>query len=252
LSDAKILRGHRELIRRYAELAPGDAFIGQVGEKHIRQALLIDCQARGVRCYPSPLAQCLHHSKSAQAFVLKEFMLPQTRVISRRSDLLAAVGEYGKAGIGAVVTKQDHMHCGHGVRLWESAELLYSLMGLDSEAFPFVLQPFLADFTDVRVIIAGQYVEAYTRSNPDGFRKNLSAGGMSAPYRLSSEEVEFCRRIMDRAGFPYAHIDLHILEDGGIYMSEIALNGGLKGAAIRRPELDQIKQDILELLAKGA
>jgi glutathione synthase/RimK-type ligase-like ATP-grasp enzyme len=252
LSDAKIIRGHQELMRRYAELKPGDVFIGKIGAKPIRQALLIDCQARGIRCFPSALAQCLHHSKTAQAFVLKEFMLPLTRVISRRNDLLTAATEYGKAGIGAVVTKQNQMHCGHGVRKWDSAEMLYNLLGFETEAFPFVLQPFLPEFTDVRAIVAGQYREAYARSNPGGFRKNLAAGGSSVPYDLSSEQVAFCRRVMDRAGFPFAHIDLHVTSDGKIYLSEIALNGGLKGAAVGRPELDQIKQEILELLARGA
>jgi ribosomal protein S6--L-glutamate ligase len=239
-------------MRRYADLKAGDVFIGQVGATSVRQALLIDCQARGIQCFPSALAQCLHHSKTAQAFVLKEFMLPRTRVISRRSDLLAAATDYGKAGIGAVVTKQNRMHCGHGVRKWDSAEMLYNLLGFETEAFPFVLQPFLSEFTDVRAIIAGQYREAYARDNPGGFRKNLSAGGSSTPYNLSSEELDFCRRVLERSGFPYAHIDLHVTSDGKIYLSEITLNGGLKGAAVRRPELDQIKQEILELLAKGA
>ena len=247
-----IIRGHQELMRRYAELKPGDIFIGQVGARSIHQALLIDCQARRIRCFPSALAQCLHHSKTAQAFVLNEFMLPRTRVVSRRSDLLAAATEYGKAGIGAVVTKQNQMHCGHGVRKWDSAEMLYNLLGFETEAFPFVLQPFLAEFTDVRAIIAGQYREAYARRNPGGFRKNLAAGGSSVPYDLSCNEVDFCLRVMERAAFPYAHIDLHVTPEGKIYLSEIALNGGLKGAAVNRPELDQIKQEILELLAKGA
>ena len=246
-----IIRGHRELMQRYAELKPGDVFVGQVGAKHLRQSLLIDCTQRGVRCFPSALAQSLHHSKTAQAFILTDFMLPHTRVISRRSDLLAAAADYGKAGIGAVVTKQNHMHCGHGVRMWDSVEILYNLLGFAPDAFPFVLQPFLADFTDIRAIIAGQYVEAYVRSNPGGFRKNLSAGGQSTPHRLSQAQEQFCRKVMGRAAFPYAHIDLHLTGDGGIYLSEIALNGGLKGAAIRRTELEKIKQEILEVLAEG-
>jgi glutathione synthase/RimK-type ligase-like ATP-grasp enzyme len=246
-----IVRGHRELMRRYAELKPGDVFVGQVGAKHLRQSLLIDCTERGVRCFPSALAQSLHHSKAAQAFILAGFMLPHTRVISRRSDLLAAASDYGKAEVGAVVTKQNHMHCGHGVRMWDSVEILYNLLGFAPDAFPFVLQPYISDFTDVRAIIAGQYVEAYVRSNPGGFRKNLSAGGQSTPHRLTEEQERFCRQVMGRAGFPFSHVDLHLTADGGIYLSEIALNGGLKGAAIRRPELDQIKAEILEVLAEG-
>ena len=40
-----------------------------------------------------------------------------------------------------------------------------------------------------------------------------------------------------------------ILENGGCYLSEIALNGGIKGARIGREELDQEKKTLLEKLA---
>jgi len=246
-----IVRGHRELMRRYEELKPGDIFIGLVGDKVLRQSLLIDCLQRGIRCYPSALAQTLHHFKTAQAWILGRWMLPLTCVISRRSELLALVSAYGEAGIGAVVTKQDHMHCGHGVRKWESADILYNLAGFSEDAFPFVMQPFLSSFTDIRVVIAGDYREAYVRSNPDSFRKNLSAGGKSTTHTLTAEQTEFCRQVMARGGFSYAHIDLHVTEDGRIYLSEITLNGGLKGAKISRDELDRRKQSILESLAAG-
>ncbi|MCF8078943.1 MAG: hypothetical protein K9K88_06650 [Desulfobacterales bacterium] len=241
-----IVRGHRELIRRYEELKPGDIFIGLVGDKVLRQSLLIDCLQRGIRCYPSALSQTLHHFKTAQARILGRWMLPLTRVISRRSDLLAAAGLYAKAGIGPVVTKQDHMHCGHGVRKWESVEILYNLAGFSPGAFPFVMQPFLASFTDIRVVVADDYQEAYERSNPGSFRKNLSAGGKSRPHELTPEQTSFCREVMTRGGFAYAHIDLHVTEEGRIYLSEITLNGGLKGAKISRDELDRRKQMILE------
>ncbi len=246
-----IVRGHQELIRRYEELKPGDIFIGLVGDKILRQSLLIDCLQRGIRCYPSALAQTLHHFKTAQARILGRWMLPLTCVISRRSDLLAAAGDYAKAGIGSVVTKQDHMHCGHGVRKWESVETLYNLAGFSEDAFPLVMQPFLASFADVRVVIAGDYREAYERSNPYSFRKNLAAGGKSSPHELTPEQTSFCREVMARGGFAYAHIDLHLTEAGRVYLSEITLNGGLKGAKISRDELDRKKQSILESLAAG-
>ena len=42
---------------------------------------------------------------------------------------------------------------------------------------------------------------------------------------------------MKRGKFPYAHIDLLTTEDGHNYLSEIALNGGMKGSRITREEL---------------
>jgi ribosomal protein S6--L-glutamate ligase len=55
---------------------------------------------------------------------------------------------------------------------------------------------------------------------------------------------------MQRGKFPFAHIDLMLLESGECYLSEIALNGGVKGARISREALDQKKQALLEQLAR--
>jgi ribosomal protein S6--L-glutamate ligase len=135
------------------------------------------------------------------------------------------------------------------VRKWDTIETLYSFVALSESSYPFVLQPFLNNFTDVRVIIAGDYMEAYVRHNPDNFRMNISMGGKNYPYEINTNLLNFCRKAMERGKFPYAHLDIHITDDGTYYLSEIALNGGTKGAKIRRKELDQKKQDVLERLA---
>jgi ribosomal protein S6--L-glutamate ligase len=54
---------------------------------------------------------------------------------------------------------------------------------------------------------------------------------------------------MQRGKFPYAHLDLMVFENDACYLSEIALNGGIKGARISREELDQKKMAVLEKLA---
>jgi len=241
-----IVRGARELMDRYHELGPGDVFVGPLGLSHLKESIFVDLLERGVRCYPSALSQILYRSKTAQAIFLNQWMLPHTRVVSRRIELMDAIGDYSRHKISQVVTKQNRLHCGHGVCLWNSMEMLYSHVGLKEDAYPFVLQPFLKDFIDIRVIVAGDYVEAYTRDNPYNFRKNLSSGGSSVPYRLDDKQVALCRDIMKRGKFPYAHIDLHVTEDHRVYLSEIALNGGLKGASINRPDLDGKKEQILE------
>jgi ribosomal protein S6--L-glutamate ligase len=173
-------------------------------------------------------------------------MLAHTCVITRRTDLVEAINTYTKLDIAPVITKEDHMHCGHGVRKWDTIETLYNYMALAESSYPFVIQPFLSDFTDVRVIIAGEYIEAYVRYNPNNFRMNISMGGKNHPYDMNTELLNFCRTIMERGKFPYAHLDIHITDDGSYYLSEITLNGGTKGAKIRRKELDQKKQDVLE------
>jgi ribosomal protein S6--L-glutamate ligase len=205
---------------------------------------------RGVSCFPSPLSQVLNHSKATQAVVLNNWMSPHTIVVARRTDLIGAINTYNRLGIAPVVTKEDRLHCGHGVRKWDTIETLYSFVALSETSYPFVIQPFLDNFKDIRVIIAGDYREAYVRHNPDNFRKNISMGGKNYPHEMNTDLLNFCRTAMERGKFPYAHLDIHIMDDGTYYLSEIALNGGTKGAKIRRRELDQKKQDVLERLAK--
>ena len=244
-----IVRTNRELKAKYNELTAGDIFIGNLSLKYLKHPLLIDMLERGIRCLPSPLAQILNSSKVAQAFVLHEWMLPHTQAISRRTDLIDAINTFGKNGIGPVVTKQDDLHCGHGIRRWETIETLYSFMALAESSYPFVLQPFQERFTDIRVIIVGDHVESYTRSNLYNFRVNLSSGGTGSPYKLDEKKEAFCRSVMQRGKFPFAHLDLMILENGECYLSEITLNGGIKGARISREDLIQNKKALLEKLA---
>ncbi len=244
-----IFRTNRELKASYNELTAGDVFIGNLSLKYLKQPMLIDMLERGIRCLPSPLAQILNSSKVAQAFILYEYMLPHTQAISRRTDLIEAISTFGKNGIGPVVTKQDGMHCGHGVRRWETIETLYSFMALAESSYPFVLQPFREGFTDVRVIIVGDYVESYTRSNLYNFRVNLSFGGTGSAYKLDEKKEAFCRSAMQRGRFPFAHLDLMIFENGECCLSEITLNGGIKGARIGRQELDEKKEAFLEKMA---
>ena len=245
-----IVRKNRELKASYNELTAGDVFIGNLSLKYLKQPMLIDMMERGIRCLPSPLAQILNSSKVAQAFVLQEWMLPHTQAIIRRTDLIEAMNTFGKNGIGPVVTKQDGLHCGHGIRRWETIETLYSFMALAESSYPFVLQPFQERFQDIRVIIVGDYVESYTRSNLYNFRVNLSLGGVGSSCELDEKKEAFCRSAMKRGKFPFAHLDLMVLENGECYLSEISLNGGIKGAKITREELEQKKKALLEQLAQ--
>jgi len=245
-----IIKGNKELKDHYHKLCSGDMFIGTISSNHMKSFMLIDLLERNVNCLPSPLSQILNSSKAAQALILRDWMLPHTCVIRRRTDLDETINTYNKNGIGAVVSKENHLHCGYGVRRWDTIETLYSFTALSESSYPFVVQPFMKNFTDIRVIIVEDYIEAYSRYNPNNFRMNIAAGGSSHPYELKKEQKEFCYAIMKRSRFPFAHIDLMITENGNKYLSEIALNGGIKGASISREELDKKKQDLLEKLAK--
>ncbi len=245
-----IIKGNRELKDHYHELCSGDICIGTISSRHMKSFMLIDLLERNINCLPSPLSQILNSSKAAQALILKDWMLPHTCVITKRTELIETINTYNKNSIGPVVTKEDHMHCGYGVKKWDTIETVYSFMSQSESSYPFVVQPFIENFTDLRVIIVEDYTEAYTRHNPDNFRMNIAAGGKSHPHMLKKEEKDFCYDILKRSRFPFAHIDIMITENGSRYLTEIALNGGIKGATISRKELDKKKQELLEKLTE--
>jgi len=241
-----IIRSNRELKAQYDRLQPGDVFVGSLSSKHLKQTMLVDLLERGVVCLPSALSQILNSSKISQTFTLNRWMLPHTAVINRRKDLIDAISSYGKQNIDSVITKQDHLHCGHGVRRWETLEILYNHLAFSESSYPFVLQPYVQNFTDLRVIIIGNYVESYLRQNPYNFRNNIAVGGGSRPFALGTDGKHICHEVMKRGKFPYAHIDLLVMDSGEYYLSEISLNGGSRGAKITRQALDQKKREVLE------
>ena len=238
-------------MHRYHALKRGDIVKCRVISRTGGYIRLVDLMQRGVICYPSALSQVLHGSKVAQGVLLSEWMMPHTKVIQRRVDLMNAVRHYNRTGIRRVVTKADRMHCGYGIRIWDHVEMLYSCQGLSKDMAPFLLQPFLENLTDVRIIIVGDYVEAYSRFNPDNFRMNLATGGRFRTYQLNQEKEAICRDVMRRGSFPYAHVDIHITEEDRCFLSEIALSGGIKGAKITRNELDRKKEAIIEWLIQN-
>jgi glutathione synthase/RimK-type ligase-like ATP-grasp enzyme len=247
-----IITRFSQLLQEYHHLGEADVFAGQVPPSHLKSALLVDLAARGIVLIPSATAQIVNASKTSQAFLLRPWMVPLTRVIGRRKELFDALAEYERHGIREVITKTDRQHCGQGIFHWQDVAMAYNCLAMRAEAYPFVLQPFVKAFTDVRVIVVGDFHEAYSRRNPHGFRMNLAAGGVSRPFRLTPEQHRVCLDAMHRARMPFAHIDLMITPEEKIYLSEIRLNGGVHGATIARRELDALKHAHLMDLARQA
>ncbi len=220
--------------------------------KPFEEYIFTDLADRGVILLPSGVAQLASRSKCFQAYLMAELMVPHTRIIRGKKDLVLAIEEYARQGIGPVITKQDRSDCGLGINRWNSCEELFNhVVFSSSPPWPFVLQPFIPDATDIRVVwIGDKYLEAYWRKNSNGFRNNLHFGGESGGYELSPFERELCIKAMERGRFPYAHIDLLKDKGGRVFLSEISLNGGTKGASIDSATCSRLKRELEEELLR--
>ncbi len=237
----RLITDNRSFFEQYEDLVPGDIVAGRIrlhpGEEHI----LLDLQARGILLVPSATSQLLSRSKVFQARILASFMIPGTRAVYSIHDLMHTVADYGAGKEKRVVCKLDRANGGMGILLYSSMEDIYSQAVLGTLSFPFVVQPYIEGGKDIRVVMLGEYMEAYRRQNPNNFRHNLHCGGVSSPWDLTGRQVDLCRRIMQRADFPYGHIDLLITPSGETWLNEINLRGGLKGAKIPQEEyLDRV------------
>ena len=235
------------LCSHYNDLRQGDIVLGRVSLRATEEHLLLDLVERGVRLIPSALSQMISRSKSLQTEVFAPWMPPHSRGIHDVHQLLDAMASFSIED--KVVTKLERKNAGLGIHLWSSIEDVYTHATLGNLTFPFVLQPFYCVARDVRVIIIGDFIEAYERYNPTNFRNNLHCGGESLPWRLTERQLEVCRQVMARGKFPYAHIDLMII-DKADYLIEINLRGGIKGAVVGEQEykerIDLIQKGILE------
>lgn len=244
-----IWKGKEHLLANLDLVKEGDIYIGPATQKALPPAVLAYLAHTGVRIMPNMLAQQLSASKCAQAIILKKFMIPLTMPIFRRHDILSAMIHFQSGGIREVVTKNEGMHCGHGVRRWRSLDDAYNQLGFETPFTPIVIQPFVKTFVDARLIFVGEeLLSAYMRENVGGFRKNLAVGGNSQPFRPKEDLIAFCQDVMKKAAFPFAHLDVMILPNGAMYLQEIALHGGVKGASITTPELDTRKEEYLNKL----
>ncbi len=233
---------NRTFFAHFAGLGPGDLFVGRLRLRRHEELLAVDLLHRGVGFYPSLLSQLLSRSKALQGRLLAQWMVPGTTVITDLHDLHRMAGETaspeGPDGQGWV-TKLDRKDAGLGVHRWPEIEAVVNAATIGGLPLPFVVQPFVANATDTRVIVLGDYVEAYERSNDRNFRSNLHFGGKSRPVAATGAMLDLCRAVMERGGFPYAHVDLLTSPRGDLYLSEISLRGGLRGARIRPQEYQQ-------------
>ncbi|MBL4903020.1 hypothetical protein JYT85_02980 [Desulfocapsa sp. AH-315-G09] len=231
-NPARVITKNNELSALFHTLVAGDIIACRLRLKYEEEHLLLDLVERGVQLIPSATAQLASRSKTFQARLLGSYMIPQTVVIYDIHGLLDTVSLFGHRGVEEVVLKHDRKNAGLGIHLYRHIEDVYNQAANNSIPYPFVIQPFIADSRDIRVIILDDYSEAYERTNPDNFRNNLHCGGDAEVFHLNAEHLALCNAIMKRASFPYAHLDLMLTEKNEVYLAEINLRGGIRGAVI--------------------
>ncbi len=246
-----IIRDNETLFHHYHELSSTNIICTRIRLKPGEEGLLADLLERGVTLIPSATSQLASRSKVFQTRLFADFMLPGTCAIYDNHALLNTISQYQKAEVNRVVLKRERKNGGIGVHLFSNIEDIYNQVTGGAFLFPFVVQPFRAESRDIRVIILDDYIEAYERSNTGNFRNNLHCGGQSTPYTLNEEQVLFCKKVMARGKFTYAHIDLLLSQKGAFWLTEINLRGGLRGATIP-PEkytekIDAIQENLLRL-----
>lgn len=222
----------RELFHR---LGKDDCLVGRLNLKNCEESVFLDLVERGITLIPSALSQQLSRSKCLQACVYKNLMVPGTAVIRCRHDMISCIEKFS-AKSERMITKQDRLDCGLGINCWNNIEDIYNAVCFGNLEFPFVLQPFVEDSLDIRVIIIDDYMEAYWRHASYSFRNNLHFGGQSGEHKPSAIQRDICQKAMKRGKFPYAHVDIMLTPGGDSFLAEINLSGGIRGAKITPAE----------------
>jgi hypothetical protein len=153
-----VIRDNSTLQAQYNSLQAGDIFVGRLCLKPSEESLLLDLTERGVHLIPSGLSQLTSRSKTLQATLFAPFMLPQTRPIHGLHDLINTISDYQKNSISKMVTKHDRRNAGMGIHLWDSVEDVFTQASFNNIPFPFVIQPFMPDCKDIRVIFLDDYL----------------------------------------------------------------------------------------------
>ena len=231
-SRPRIIDTNDKFFACYNNLQAGDIVTCRLRLKYGEEHLLLDLLERGIQLIPSATSQLASRSKTFQARLLASLMIPHTVTIYDIHGLLETVSLYGRYNIRKVVLKHDRKNAGLGIHLFQDIEDVYTQAANNVLPYPFVLQPFIKNSRDVRVIIIDDFIEAYERNNPDNFRNNLHCGGKASPFILSDKQLQLCRTAMKRGQYPYAHLDLMLTKDDETFLAEINLRGGMRGAVI--------------------
>lgn len=241
-----VISNRKEFVNNWMKAKDGDLCLIPVMDP-IKAAFM---QSRGVRLAFDPLCCLLHNSKVSQTQIFSSKM-PYTRIVYSKGELYYLLMDHFAEHQEPLIIKNDRGSGGNGVFLF--TENSYDYNGI---SYPCVVQKYLPGYHDIRVIIIGDYFEAYERVNELDFRKNIARGGKSTPvglFDLKCRLDDEATRIVKLGKFPYAHIDFMVNPDSHyVYFSEISLGGGIQGSKLSYNEIKRLKHNhLIETLMKG-
>jgi hypothetical protein len=200
-----------------------------------------EVESRGAALFPPLLSQSLSLSKVHQALHYVDFMVPGTEVLFRKFHLQRVLRKYAEKNNLKSVVKEDRGSMGLGNHpCWSLNELARTITHM--AAPPVVVQPMLEDFREFRLLVFGDMVVAKEKMNSDKiFWKNRIYGGVTKRITPSQEIVSFGKDMMKLGKFPWAYMDLLVIDDH-IFLSEINLSGS--NAGLKEYNLNGLKKEM--------
>lgn len=181
---------------------------------------------KNVQLLPHPEQIALWASKIRQAQLFNEYVVPHTKWAINIIDLLILKQYYDNHYSGELVTKPErNSGFGRDVRKWKNIDEIISFFNQYPTKFePMIIQSFIDNYKDYRVIMLGEYIYTKQRKNSKKWRQNVHLGADITATTLTKKEYEFCKKILQISNLPFIYIDLMITPDH-IYLGEISLTG---------------------------
>ncbi|MGB7327784.1 MAG: RimK family alpha-L-glutamate ligase, partial [Rubripirellula sp.] len=156
------------------------------------------------------------------------YPVPATHVVQSRREALEAFDGLGRD----CVVKPIFGGEGRGVMRIRDRELAWTAFGaLESIGAVAYVQAFVAPGgRDTRLLVIGDEVFGFRRTNDFDFRTNVAGGGQCKPIALNHEQVELAMNVCQEIGLKFASVDLLDRDNESPCVVEVNGIPGWKGA----------------------
>lgn len=177
-----------------------------------------------------------------QRFAKNGIRIPDTMVFFKDVDPQMLIEKFGYP----FIVKPDMGYGGLGVELIRNEKELLAYCQTLSYGQAYIAQEYIATSKgrDIRVVILhGKYYFSMERcaSDPDEFRSNVHAGGMTTLKTLTEEEIAFCEKAASVFKLPILGLDL-LIGDGEYVLAEVNAFPGIPGGRMQKTYLSVLNR----------